>query len=302
MIKNKQRILFFSFLILVFGAVLTVLFLSNPKKEVPVQFEAERAWRHVEAQMEFGPRIPGSVAHQQTLDYIRDELKSSGWKVEIQETEQLGHPIQNIIAKRGGTGRWVVFGAHYDSRFYADQDANLINQKLPVPGANDGASGVAVLLELARVLPKESDRQVWLVFFDAEDQGRIAGWDWILGSRAFVESLTAKPDAVVVVDMIGDKDLNIYREKSSDETLTENIWQTASQLGYETNFINEEKYSILDDHIPFLEAEIPAIDIIDFDYPFWHTASDTSERVSPESLAIIGNTLLSWYENDLMTH
>ncbi len=211
----------------------------------------------------------------------------------------MGHPIRNIIAKRGSGSPWLIFGAHFDSRFVADNDPVIANQTLPVPGANDGASGVAVLLEMARVLPKNSDKQVWLVFFDAEDQGRIEGWDWILGSRAFSESLTGKPDAVVVVDMIGDADLNIYREKSSDKAITDSIWQTAAGLGYADNFINEEKYNILDDHLPFLELGIPAVDIIDFDYSYWHTLSDTQDHIWPQSLAVVGTTLLTWLEGDL---
>jgi hypothetical protein len=99
--------------------------------------------------------------------------------------------------------------------------------------------------------------------------------------------------------MIGESDLNIYREKSSDKAITDSIWETAANLGYSKQFINEEKYSILDDHQPFLELGIPAIDIIDFDYPYWHTLSDTQENISSESLAIVGNTLITWLEGDL---
>ena len=102
----------------------------------------------------------------------------------------------------------------------------------PVPGANDGASGVAVLLELARVLPADLEGQVWLAFFDSEDQGNLPGWDWILGSRALANSLTDKPDAVIVVDMIGDANLNIPQERNSDPGLTAEIWDTAARLGY----------------------------------------------------------------------
>ncbi len=133
-----------------------------------------------------------------------------------------------------------------------------------------------------------------LVFFDAEDQGRLPGWEWILGSRAYVNSLQEKPDAAVIIDMIGDEDLNVFREEKSDDTLTTELWGIADQLGYGENFIDEEKYSILDDHIPFLEAGIPAVDIIDFDYPYWHTSQDSSDKVSPESLKVIGNILVSW--------
>jgi Zn-dependent M28 family amino/carboxypeptidase len=285
-----------SFTILV--AIIAVLILINFQPGSAQPFNEDRAWQDVLAQMDMGPRTPGSTAHQQVISYIKSELEKTGWKVEIQQTERMGHPIQNIIAKRGSGSPWVLFGAHYDSRFVADHDPVAANQTLPVPGANDGASGVAVLLEMARVLPKNTDKQVWLVFFDAEDQGRIEGWDWILGSRAFAESLSAKPDAVVVVDMIGDTDLNIFREKTSNKAITDAIWKTAEDLGYAGQFINEEKYSILDDHLPFLELGIPAVDIIDFDYPFWHTLADTQENISSQSLAIVGNTLLVWLEGD----
>lgn len=294
--SKSRRVFAVSLLILL---ILVAIILIKPQNEPLQSFNADRAWQDVLAQLAMGPRTPGSVAHDQVVIYIQTELEKSGWKVEIQQTERMGHPIQNIIAKRGSGSPWIIFGAHYDSRFVADQDPVEANQSLPVPGANDGASGVAVLLEMARVLPKASDKEIWLVFFDAEDQGRIEGWDWILGSRAFAESLTTKPNAVVVIDMIGDADLNIFREKSSDQAITDSIWKTAASLGYSDQFINEGKYSILDDHQPFLELGIPAIDIIDFDYPYWHTISDTEENVSPDSLATVGNTLITWLESDL---
>lgn len=294
---KKDNFRKFLFIIFFIGILLLIPVFLNPKAEVPLQFDPQCALQHVQTQVEFGPRTPGSIAHQKTIAYIQKELGKTGWAVEIQQTELMGHPISNIIAKRGKGSEWIILGAHFDSRFFADHDENAANQNLPVPGANDGASGVAVLLELARVMPKSIDQEIWLVFFDAEDQGRIEGWDWILGSRAFADSLTSLPDSVVVIDMIGDSDLTIYREKSSDQTITDSIWQKAADLGYEKSFINEEKYSILDDHLPFLELGIPAIDIIDFDYPYWHTIADTVDKVSAESLSIVGNTLLSWLED-----
>lgn len=216
----------------------------------------------------------------------------------------MGQPVRNVISKLGQGHPWIILGAHYDSRILADHDPNIQNQKLPVPGANDGASGVSVLLELGRILPgyfleehKISNyraNQIWLVFFDAEDNGNIPGWDWILGSRAFVNKLEEQPDAVVIVDMIGDENLNIYIEKNSDQNLSEEIWSLASDLGYSTYFIPIQKYSILDDHIPFIEAGITAIDIIDFDYEYWHTIEDTIDKTSAQSLQIVGDTLLAW--------
>jgi Zn-dependent M28 family amino/carboxypeptidase len=257
-------------------------------------FDGSRAYQDVNHQLSFGARIPDSQAHSKTIDYIESEMKKSGWDVSGQDTQKMGHPIHNVIAKRGSGSPWVILGAHYDSRLVADQDTNPAARLQPVMGANDGASGVAVLLELGRVLPKTVKGQVWLVFFDAEDQGNIAGWDWILGSRAFVESLQGKPDSAIVIDMIGDKDLDLYWERNSNILLTQNIWSIAAQNGYAKQFIGQYKYSMIDDHTPFLERGIRAVDIIDFDYPFWHTSGDTVDKVSPESLKAIGDTLYAW--------
>jgi glutaminyl-peptide cyclotransferase len=164
----------------------------------------------------------------------------------------------------------------------------------PVPGAEDGASGVAVLLELARVLPPDLKSQVWLVFFDTEDQGDLPGWDWILGSRLFVDKLTAKPDAVVIIDMIGDTDLNIYQERNSNPALVQSIWAAAATAGFQKQFIPQPKYAMEDDHTPFLQHGIAAVDLIDFDYPYWHTTQDTPDKVSAESLKAVGETLVQW--------
>ena len=258
-----------------------------------VSFDSSRAYADVQTQVAFGPRIPGSEGHTKVEAWIRTELESAGWAVEIQQMERLGHPIYNIIAKRNDLAPEIILGAHYDTRMIADNDPDSTKRTEPVPGANDGASGVAVLLELARSLPTDTV-PVWLVFFDAEDNGRIAGWDWILGSRAFVEEISVKPRAVVIVDMIGDADLNIHLEKNSDVTIRTEIWSMAEKLGYGEQFINAEKYSMLDDHTPFLEAGIPAVDLIDFDYPYWHTTQDTPDKVSAESLQAVGETLWHW--------
>jgi Zn-dependent M28 family amino/carboxypeptidase len=153
---------------------------------------------------------------------------------------------------------------------------------------------VAVLLELARVLPKELDKQVWLAFFDSEDQGRLPGWDWIYGSRAFAEALEGTPDAVVILDMIGDADLNIPQERNSDPGLLQEIWAVAAERGHDGIFLPQPGYAMLDDHTPFLEKGIRAADLIDFDYPYWHTVADTPDKVSAESLFAVGDTVLHW--------
>lgn len=259
----------------------------------PPTFDGEFAYAHVLAQDAMGPRTPGSAAHARFIVYAQKEFEKQGWDVSLQETERMGHAITNILATRQERPP-VLLMAHYDSRFYADSDPDPANRSLPVPGANDGASGVAVLLELARVLPP--DAPVGLLLVDAEDQGNIEGWDWILGSRAFAEALDYHPEAVILLDMIGDADLNIYKERNSDPELTEEIWAAAKRLGYEQFFIPEYKYSVLDDHIPFVEKGIRAVDLIDFDYPYWHTIEDTPDKVSAQSLQIVGEVVLAWLE------
>lgn len=253
-------------------------------------------------QVELGPRIPGSEAHAKTVKLIKAELEEAGWGVEEQAAEQLGHRLVNIVGKRPGSGTSgkprIILGAHYDTRLLSDRDPNPTKRGQPGPGANDGASGVAVLLEMARTLPAELPVDVWLVFFDGEDNGNIAGWDWILGSRAFAESLQSQgkplPDAIVIVDMIGDIDLNIYQEQNSDPEITDQIWQHADKLGYSSIFLPQAGRHILDDHIPFLELGIPAADIIDIDYQYWHTTLDTVDKVSTQSLQAVGDTLTAW--------
>lgn len=267
--------------------------LRSQPEPASVSFDGQRAYTDVQTQVAFGPRVPRTDGHAQIVAWMRAELESAGWQVEIQASESMGHPIQNIVAKRGDASPQIILGAHYDSRIFATNDPNPANHTQSVPAANDGASGVAVLLELARTLPKDSV-PTWLVFFDAEDNGEIAGWDWLLGSREFVKHNVIQPRAVVVIDMIGDADLNIYKEQNSNPALTDEIWSTASALGYGNHFISKYKYSMEDDHTPFLEAGIPAVDIIDFDYPYWHTTADTPDKVSAASLEVVGNTLWTW--------
>lgn len=260
---------------------------------VPATFDGQRAYEDVKIQVAFGPRIPGTEGHDQIRAWIQQELEKAGWQVEVQETEALGHPVKNIVAKRGDEPPQIILGAHYDTRMYADHDPDPANHTSPVPGANDGGSGVAVLLELARTLPEDTV-PVWLVFFDAEDNGRIEGWDWILGSREFVKNNALQPRATVIVDMIGDADLNIFRERNSSPEISDEIWKTANDLGYGNKFIDTYKHSMIDDHTPFLEVGLPAVDLIDFDYPYWHTIEDTPDKVSAESLQAVGDTLLAW--------
>jgi glutaminyl-peptide cyclotransferase len=266
--------------------------LSQPPTQ-PTSFDGQRAYQDVLTQVSFGPRVPGSEGHAKIQEWMQEELGAASWQVEIQASEALGHPIENLVARRSADPPKIILGAHYDTRMFADSDPDPAQHTNFVPGANDGASGVAVLLELARTLPADSV-PVWLLFIDAEDNGLIEGWDWILGSREFVKHNLVQPRAAVIVDMIGDANLNIYKELNSNPALTDEIWQVAKGLGYESKFIPEYRHSMTDDHIPFVQAGIPAVDIIDFDYPYWHTIQDTPDKVSAESLQVVGKTLYVW--------
>jgi len=269
-----------------------VWFLYARSSSTTSAFDGQRAYQDVIAQVDFGPRTVGSPAHAEAIAYIQKQLENAHWKVQRQNTSWKGFPIENIIAIRNNQTPQIILGAHYDSRMIADQDPGP-GPHAPVPGANDGASGVAVLLELARTLPTDSV-PISLVFIDHEDNGGIGGQDWIMGSRAYVASLTFRPRAVVILDMIGDANLNIYIERNSDPALVATIWKQAADLGYQQQFIPTPKYSMEDDHTPFLEAGIPAVDIIDFDYPYWHTTEDTPDKVSVASLQIVGNVMHAW--------
>ena len=268
----------------------------------PVHFDGQKAYWHVVAQVSFGPRVPGSEASRQARAYIRADLANKGWRVEEEAFTFREVPLANIVARRG-QGPITLLGAHYDSRPRADRDPDITRRQDAVPGANDGASGVAVLLELARVLRwNEDEGAIWLYFFDAEDSGNVNGWPWSVGARHAVQRLAEqgiRVDKVIILDMVGDKDQQFYWEKNSDPTLQASIWRTASELGYENVFIPEPKYQIIDDHVPFIEAGMRAIDIIDFDYPYWHTLADTPDKVSAESLRRVGHVIQQWLPTEL---
>lgn len=266
---------------------------NTPAAPAAPVFNAQRALQDVVDQVQFGPRLPGTDAHKQTVQYIQNELALAGWGSSVLEQPINGHTAYNILATRNSLTPVILLGAHYDSRLLADNDPNPLNQSLPVPGANDGASGVAVLLELARSLPADST-PCGLLFIDIEDNGRLPGWDWIQGSTAFAADMTLQPAAVVIVDMIGDADLNIYMEQNSDSGLMNQLWQTAQKLGYQGTFIPQYKYRVIDDHSPFIDKGLRAVDIIDLDYKYWHTIQDTPDKISAASLEKVGNTLLAW--------
>jgi Zn-dependent M28 family amino/carboxypeptidase len=259
-------------------------------------FDGYRALRLVEEQVAFGPRYYGADGHLAVQAWIAADLRSKDWSVTFQNDEIDGLPVTNILAERG-TGKedhWVLIGTHYDTRPISDSEQDESLSRTPVPGANDGASGVAVLLELARVLPKKENVQVTLAFFDAEDSGGIANFDWGMGSSAFVASNSENlPDQVIIVDMVGDADQQIYLEKNSNPFLAGEIWALAADLGVGT-FYFEEKFAMIDDHTPFVSAGVPTALIIDFDYPAWHTTGDTMDKISAESLENVGKVLVKW--------
>jgi Zn-dependent M28 family amino/carboxypeptidase len=258
-----------------------------------LSFDGERAYRNVVTQLDFGARIPGSEGHAKLRAWLIEQIEAQGWDAYVQESEIKNLTIYNILATRKSEEPDVLFMAHYDTREFADHDPDPALRDQPVPGASDGASGVAVLLELMRVIPADSI-PVGFLFVDAEDQGGIRDQHWIVGSTLFAESLTFTPQAVILLDMIGDADLNLYIERNSDPVLAQEIWDTARRLDHDSVFIAQPKYSMIDDHIPFIERGIPAVDIIDFDYPYWHTTQDTADKLSVKSLQTVGETLLAW--------
>jgi glutaminyl-peptide cyclotransferase len=295
---------------LVAPAVLFILLAACAPPE-PVVFEGEAAYAHVVAQCDLGFRPTGSEAGWATGDYIISRLQEQGWAVETQEFTYRDTPVRNIIGRPSassgqsssagsdpgvGDPSVIVLGAHYDTRRSADQE----NPAIPVLGANDGASGVAVLLELARALDRdELEHQVWLAFFDAEDNGNLDGWEWCVGSSYMADHLQVAPQAVVVVDMIGDVDQQLYLERNSDAILQARLWEIAATLGYTDTFVSEYRWTIYDDHVPFAQRGIPAVDIIDFNYPYWHTTQDTLDKVSAQSLERVGRVLEVWLEEVL---
>ena len=207
--KNRQLFWAISGIIIICVIIIFILLIKDPNKV----FDQEAAYKNIETQMSFGPRVPGSEAHQTFINWAGTELTKNDWKVELQTGEMSGHALDNIIGKKGQGDEIIMLSAHYDSRIVADQDPSFHTVSEPVPGANDGASGVAVLLELSRVLTIPKDKQIWIVLFDIEDNGNLQDWDWILGSRYFADHLEIRPSIVVNLDMIGDADIDHLQGK-----------------------------------------------------------------------------------------
>ena len=277
------------------------------------EFDGEKAFQHLEQQCEFGPRVPGSAAHQRCGDYLMAQLGTYADQVREQrfeyrdkrDTSQV-YSGRNIVASfnmNPAKKYRIMLSAHWDTRPFADQDPDSNNHVRPVPGANDGASGVAVLLEMARLLEKKApDFGVDIVLFDLEDLGEPGAAlesdtlnPYCLGSQHFAANLGGyRPRYGILLDMIGDADLRIPIEGYSQNNaphIVRKIWQAARKVGASA-FVDDVSEPVVDDHVPFLQQGIPVIDLIDFDYPYWHTLADTPDKCSPTSLQQVGDVLV----------
>ena len=275
---------------------------TNTVREANAVFDARRAFNLLEKQCAFGPRPPGSVAHRETQNFLFTELQKYANSVALQphqyKTKTTTLHLNNILAAFGPStgGETLLLAAHWDTRPFADRDPKPENRDQPILGANDGASGVAVLLEIARVLKEyPPPRRVVIVLFDGEDYGRSIEHMFI-GSRFFARNMGKwKPDYGILLDMIGDKDLALPIERYSwnaNRGFTEAIWKRAEILGL-APFQSRLGDAIMDDHIPLIEVGIPMVNIIDFTYPYWHTVEDTVDKCSPKSLEVVATLVIS---------
>jgi len=263
-------------------------------------FDGKRAFRDLVKQCDFGARIPGKKAHDSCEQWLAQQLRGCGADVTIDRFAESinGHtvPFANIEADFNPAGkRRVLLCAHWDSKPTADEDPDPGKRGAPMPGANDGASGTAVLLEIARALKAKPPRdRVTLVLFDGEDYGTTTDTMFI-GSRRFAQRYRGPAVSwAALLDMVGDKDLRIPKERislTSARAVVERIWTAAAQAGARA-FVEAEGPAILDDHVPLLQRGIACADVIDFDYPYWHTTADTPDKCSAESLEQVGRTVL----------
>lgn len=268
------------------------------------RFDGAAAYQLVRKQLSFGPRIPGTEAHRRQAEWMREYLAARADTLIVQRFEHLtvdGETIElvNVFARfNPDAGQPILFLAHWDTRPAADQAHDPEGRKAPVPGANDGASGTAVLLQLAEMLAESPPpRAVDILLVDGEDYGDFSlGQDVFLGSRHFAANMPAgyDPDFGVLLDMVGDRDLEIYVEGNSNRLapgVVDRVWRVAARLGFGDVFHKEVRHTVNDDHIPLNEAGIPTINIIDFDYPYWHTPEDTADKVSASSLGVVGTVM-----------
>lgn len=286
-------------------AVASLLVLASCGKSQPPDFSGEDAFLFLEEQCAFGPRYPGSDQHRAVQRYLAKKLEEFGANLSLQpfdgilstgDTLHLVNIIGNYNMK---AKKRILLGAHYDTRPMADMDPDPARRNMPIEGANDGASGVAVLLQVAKLLGETPPPVgVDIVLFDGEDYGDSGvPRDFILGSAHFALNLRGyRPAAVIILDMIGEKDLSIPMEgysAAASPVLLAEIYDIAERLGY-SQFSREEGHTIIDDHLPFIQAGLPAVDLIDFDYRYWHTIEDTVDKCSPLSLEAVGNVVMEY--------
>lgn len=299
---------------------------ETPTEPVAIgpDFSADSAYVYCQQQCDFGPRTMNSDAHDRCRDWIMSEFKRHGCEVSLQQADLKGYDgttlhSSNIIAQsspsRGERGGSLLICAHYDSRPWADNDPNPDNHHTPVLAANDGASGVGVMLEVARLLHAADSANVSVTFvcFDAEDYGTPQWYDgqsqvedpWALGSQYWAANVTTpKPSWGILLDMVGGEGAKFYQEGMSLDYARDyvnNVWAAAANAGYGSYFVNQQGGNITDDHIPVNQvAGIPCIDIIPY-YPdcqqssfgpTWHTVNDNMDHISRETLKAVGQTLI----------
>lgn len=276
-------------------------------KDLDSAFDGEEVLSFIGHIVSLGDRSLKADGHAKTVSLIAKELNPYVDEV-IQDSWSEGeYEFTNIIARKNtDSDNRIVLGTHYDSKRYANNEKNSQVAKKPVPGANDSASGVGVLAEIARVLDaRDVDLGIDLVFFDGEEGlGDYEDVEWKpIGSTHFTENIeifygNSKPEEAIIIDMICDKDLNLFYEKNSLENapdLTNELWDVGNSI-YPNTFITKSKYSIRDDHTPFQKIGIPSTLIIDFDYKYFHTTEDTPDKCSSESLEKVGNVVLEYLQ------
>lgn len=267
-------------------------------------FDGSAAYKYAGAQVAFGPRVPNTPAAQQAGDWIIGQMRRRADQVVIQSFDhktadgKILH-LRNIIARfRPDLPERILYVTHWDSRPVSESDTDPEQRKLPVAGANDGASGVGLFVALGDYLKKNRPNVgVDLLFVDGEDYGSFGppNVDVLIGSEYFAAhppSPGYKPLFGVLWDMIGDKDLRIPQEGNSigqAPEVVQRVWDVASELGHANVFVPEAGYSITDDHIPLLQAGMRVIDVIDYDYPAHHTQHDTMDKISAASLGVVGD-------------
>jgi hypothetical protein len=289
--------------------LLALLALACSPAKPPRPFDGGAAFRAVEAQVAFGPRIPGTPGHaaeaawlDSLLRPLADTLIVQRWTHVAANGDSL--PLVNFVARfNPGAGERILFLAHWDTRPRADGPESR-DSSAAVPGANDGASGTAVLLGVATALRQAPPSVgVDLLFVDGEDYGVFDEQaDVLLGSRHYAANPAPGPPPLyaVLLDMIGDRDLQIYQEGNSltgAPEVVDLVWRVAKQAGHGNVFIPTLRYTITDDHISLQAKGIRAIDVVDFDYPYWHTPDDTPDKVSAQSLQAVGEVVLALVAN-----